>query len=482
MKRSFGSLVQWVSFGGRLSPSATRSVMAPTVAVVATALFIISAAPAAYADPAAHADSAALAAPANRAASAAQDSEQTANGALRVFLDCGRCDFDYLRREITWVNWVRAREDSQVHLLITTRSAGSGTEYELSFIGREDSEGTDHTHLYFASQTNTDDETREGYAQVIRIGLLQYTVGTAQMEQIQIRAPQRPSDPRQAPAGLVAQPTDDPWNFWVFRAGASFRGSGEDRRNDKTFNGDFSANRTTEQWKIRTGLNLRYTDRFFEYSDGSSTTDITEDYGLTGQVVKSLGPHWGASIKGEGTHSTYLNQDLSLAAAPGVEFNIYPYAESSRRQWILRYEIGLSQVKYEEITIYDKLEEFVVDQTFITNWTLNQPWGESEIAVEVANYLDDFSKYHVIVSGDLEFRITRGLSIDTNGSISQVRDQLYIPKRDLTDEEVLLRLRALETNYRWSFSFGVTYQFGSIYNNVVNPRFGGGRGGFRRRF
>ena len=407
---------------------------------------------------------------------------QQVTGALRVFLDCDRCDFDYLRREITWVNWVRYREDSQVHLLVTRRSAGAGTEYELSFIGREEFEATDFTHQYFASQTNTDDETREGYAQVIRIGLLQYTIGTPQMEQIEIREPQRPSGPQEAPSGFMAQPTDDPWNFWVFRASASFRGSGEDRRNDKTVNGSFSANRTTEQWKIRTGLNLRYRDQFFEYSDGTTTTDITEDYGVTGQVVKSLGPHWGASIKGEGTHSTYLNQDLRIAAAPGVEFNIYPYSESSRRQWILRYEIGFSQVKYEEITLYDKLEEFLIDQTFVTNWTLKQPWGESEIAVEVANYLQDFSKYHVIVSGDLEFRITRGLSIDTNGSISQVRDQLYIPARDLTDEEVLLRRRALETNYRWSFSFGITYQFGSIYNNVVNPRFSGGRGGFRRRY
>jgi hypothetical protein len=408
-------------------------------------------------------------------------SEQ-ANGALRVFLDCDRCDFDFLRREITWVNWVRNREDSQVHLLITTRSAGSGTEYDLNFIGRDEFEETDFTHLYFASQTNTDDETRVGYAQVIRIGLLQFTVGTAQANQIQIREPQVAAGPREGPSNLMAQPTDDPWNFWVFRAGASFRGSGEDRRNDKTISGNFSANRTTEAWKILTGLNLRYSERFFEYSDGTSTTDITEDFGFTGQVVKSMGPRWGASIKGSATHSTYLNTDLSISAAPGVEFNIYPYEESSRRMWIVRYEIGFSQVKYEEITLYDKLEEFLIDQTLITNWTMQQPWGESEIAVEYANYLDDFSKYHVIVSGDLEFRITRGLSIDTNASISTVRDQLYIPARDLTDEEVLLRRRALETDYRWSFSFGISYQFGSIYNNVVNPRFGGHRGGFRRRY
>jgi hypothetical protein len=27
-------------------------------------------------------------------------------------------------------------------------------------------------------------------------------------------------------------------------------------------------------------------------------------------------------------------------------------------------------------------------------------------------------------------------------------------------------------------TFGMTYSFGSIFNNVVNPRFGGGGGGF----
>ena len=32
--------------------------------------------------------------------------------ALRVFLDCNRCDRDYLRREITFVNWVRDRRDA----------------------------------------------------------------------------------------------------------------------------------------------------------------------------------------------------------------------------------------------------------------------------------------------------------------------------------------------------------------------------------
>jgi hypothetical protein len=408
---------------------------------------------------------------------ASADTQEDRGETLRVFLDCGRCDFDYLRREITWVDYVRDRMDADVHVLVTTRSSASGTEYELAFIGYGDFEGVDNKYVYFASRTDTDDEIRRAYGQIIRIGLLPYIIDTPLMEKINIDYEEARRERR-----AMAQPEDDPWNFWVFRASARFRGSGEERRTSKNINGSFSANRTTEAWKTRLSANFRHDERFYEYSDGSTTTDVTRSHSLFGQVVKSLGDHWGASIKGEGTHSTYLNQDLALTAAPGIEFNIYPYPESSRRQLIFRYEIGATRVKYGEVTIFDKTEEFLMDQTFVANYDVNQPWGEAEISFEIANYLHDFSKYHIALYGDLEFRITRGLSIDISGSWSQVRDQIYIPKRELTDEEVLLERRALETDYRYRFSIGLSYTFGSIFNNVVNPRFGGGRGGYGRYY
>ena len=52
-------------------------------------------------------------------------------------------------------------------------------------------------------------------------------------------------------------------------------------------------------------------------------------------------------------------------------------------------------------------------------------------------------------------------------------DQINLPKGDADLEEVLLRRRQLETNYEASVSFGFRYRFGSVLNNVVNPRFGG---------
>ena len=49
---------------------------------------------------------------------------------LRVFFDCpgfaAGCDFDFLRIQITWVDWVRNREDADLHALVTTQGTGGG--------------------------------------------------------------------------------------------------------------------------------------------------------------------------------------------------------------------------------------------------------------------------------------------------------------------------------------------------------------------
>jgi hypothetical protein len=38
-------------------------------------------------------------------------------------------------------------------------------------------------------------------------------------------------------------------------------------------------------------------------------------------------------------------------------------------------------------------------------------------------------------------------------------------------------VRELQSGYEVQFAVGVSYTFGSIFNNIVNPRFGGGGGG-----
>jgi hypothetical protein len=387
--------------------------------------------------------------------------------ALRVFLDCGRaCDRDYLRREITFVNYVRDRRDAQVHVLVTTENSGGGTQYTLDFIGLEEFADNDVRHAYSQSRTDTQDETRAGIAQVLRVGFLHYIIETPLAYDIEIGTGDGGGQRRP----MMAQPEDDPWNFWVYRFNTNVRASGESSRTQQNYNGSASANRTTEQWKISAEVEGSYRESVTELSSGDFTS-VTTRYGLDGQVVKSLGEHWGASIRGGMSASTFLNQDQRLAVFPGIEFNVFPYSESSRRSLTVSYEAGVESFDYEQETIFGKTEETLGSQQVEATFDFEQPWGDSRIRARYNSFLNDFGKYSTSVFGNLSFRVVRGLSLNLNASTSLVRDQLHLAKEDLSDEEILLEQRQLATDSRYSISFGFSYTFGSIFNNVVNPRF-----------
>jgi hypothetical protein len=244
--------------------------------------------------------------------------------ALRVFLDCNRtCDRDYLRREITFVNYVRDRRDAQVHVLVTDEDSGGGIEHTLAFIGLEEFGGRDVTYSYSESRTDTEDETRAGIAQVLRVGFLHYIIDTPLAYAIEIGA-----DVDEDARPIMVQPEDDPWNFWVFRVSMNARASGEASRTQHNYSGSVSANRTTEDWKLRFETDNSYRESITELSE-SEYKLVSRRNSVSGQVVKSLGEHWGASIRGEMSRSTFLNQARRLRAFPGIEFNVFPYSESS---------------------------------------------------------------------------------------------------------------------------------------------------------
>lgn len=63
------------------------------------------------------------------------------------------------------------------------------------------------------------------------------------------------------------------------------------------------------------------------------------------------------------------------------------------------------------------------------------------------------------------------------GGASMIHDQLSLVKQNLTYDQILLQRKEIATQYEYYLSFGLSYTFGSIYNNVVNPRFGNSSGG-----
>ncbi|MCH7760359.1 hypothetical protein IIA15_03020, partial [candidate division TA06 bacterium] len=268
---------------------------------------------------------------------------------------------------------------------------------------------------------------------------------------------------------------EDKWNYWVFRANANSYFGGEKSSNFINFYGNFSANRITPDWKTRLSTNYGYERSSFTYTiDDVDTTviSISRSRGFNGLIVKSLTDHWSAGISGSAYRSTYNNTDLGISIAPAIEYNLFPYSESTRRELLFLYKAGINPIRYEEETIYDKTSETLYRGSLSVALDQNQTWGSVSTTLEGSHYFHDFYKHRLTLFSELSLRLVKGFSLRLFGRASRIRDQLSIPKSERSPAEIFLKLKELETSYNYFGSIGLSYTFGSIYSNVVNPRFG----------
>ena len=198
---------------------------------------------------------------------------------------------------------------------------------------------------------------------------------------------------------------------------------------------------------------------------------------MTGSIVQSLGEHWSAGAFVNVNHSTYSNINIGFTVAPAIEYNFFPYSASTRRQLRVLYRIGYNYAKYLEETIYDKMSEKLLNEILTITSVHVRALGERRSLVEGSNYFKDFAYNRLRVSANLSLRIWKGLALTMDGRYAAVHDQLALRKGKATLEELLLRRTELATEFSYSLSVGFSYTFGSVYSNVVNPRFGGGFGG-----
>jgi hypothetical protein len=270
-----------------------------------------------------------------------------------------------------------------------------------------------------------------------------------------------------------AGPQDDPWDHWTFEIYTDASADFESRQRSFDARYGIYVNRVTEDWKIQLRPFFNYNYDRFERSSGIIES-IARRNGFTSYVVRSISPHWSVGAFGDVFSSTFDNVDMRYRLMPAIEWSLYPYREATRRQLTVAYRIGGSQTAYRDSTIYAEIDEFLFEHKLNAGYEVTQPWGEVDVGVNASQYLHDLERYAVEFNGSLELRITQGLSIELGGNMAFIYNQLNLPKGDADLEEVLLRRRQLETDYEAGISIGFRYRFGSIFNNVVNPRLGGG--------
>ena len=357
-------------------------------------------------------------------------------------------------------------------MLVTTQTTGSGgTEYTLKFIGLERFAGSDDQLTYVAPATATSDEQRKGLAQVIKLGLVRFAAKLPNARNLLVTYTVDSTE------SAASRKPRDPWNNWVFTFSANGNFSGETSTKSSFLSGQVSASRITEDWKLRWSFSGNRNRSSYLLDDTTTIKSRSSSYYGNGLLARSMGDHWAVGALTSAFSSTVDNQDLVVQAGPAVEYDFFKYSESTRRLLTLQYGVNFIRARYVDTTVYEKLRETLVSQRLTLSLSAQQPWGSANIGVNGSTYLHDLSKNRVEVFGGMNLRLVKGLSFNLVGSYSSVHDQLSLAKGVVSEEDLLLRLRQLKTNYQYFFFTGLSYTFGSIFNNIVNPRFGNSGGG-----
>ena len=388
-------------------------------------------------------------------------------GRLRVYIDACNCFSEFLRSEIRWVDFVRQQQDGDLQVLSTTgRTGAGGFETVLRFVGAGRFAGLDHELRAVTPPNEPEDVRRRDILRTVQVGLLGFAARDGMPADLGLTI--------REPTARLAAPPRDPWNQWVFRVNGGGSYSSEESNRERRWNLGISADRITHNWLLSFGTDFQTrTEEFNLDDDDESPLEVVRrEREADWFIARSLGSHWSFGVDGDTESSTFGNVKFRTEMLPAIEFNLFPYEQYASRQLRVMYGVGLQHARYNEITLFDRLRETRPRHEFSVTRDQREPWGTLQSSVEWSQYLHDTARNRLEFEAEISLRLARGLSLEFEGQASRIRDQLSLPRRGATPEEVLLRVRELQSGHEVDISIGLSYSFGSIFNNVVNPRFG----------
>lgn len=409
--------------------------------------------------------------PGGASAQTPQPAPDSTRRALRLLLGCDAkpaCDFDYVRSEIPWLDYARDRADAEVQVIsVALATVAGGVEVTLRFIGLGGFRGLDDEVRFATGAGAPVEEQRQEFVRVLKLGITRYLLRTRFARNLALSYAEKGGGEPRSSAG-------DPWDYWVYSLSINGWVNGESRSSSREISGSVTVSRVTPATKFRLGATGSDDRSRYRLSDSTEYISRTHSYSARGLLGWSVGRHFSVGVTSGLQSSTHQNIDLRIRGGVLLEYDFFRYEQWSKRHLVLSYGVGLSRYAYSDTTIFDKVKENLWEQTYSLWFAASQPWGSPYLGVEGSNVLSDFRKNRLSVYGGISVRIVRGLQFSLNGSYSRVRDQVNLPKAGATDEEILLQVRELQTNYTYSGYVSLGYSFGSLFNNVVNPRLDGG--------
>jgi hypothetical protein len=370
-------------------------------------------------------------------------------------------DIDFIKTEVTFVNYVRDRTEADVQLTITCQATGDGgREYCLAFLGLGSYRDINSVLKHTTAPDATPDEARKTLVDNIKRGLVPYVARTGLRDALNIEF-----TPPAAPAAVT-----DPWHNWVFSFSLYGWADGDQTYSSIFYNARPKVSRVTETEKLVFAGGVSTTRSQFVL-DTTVITALSRSYSADAAYGRKLSNHLALGGRFWYNTSDYNNVRYGFVLGPKLEYNFVSYSEYARHKvYIQLIPVG-GYGSYFDTTLYNKLSEYAVQNEVVLGATLTRPWGTVELSADGSHYLHDFTKNRLSLYGSVSLRVIAGLSVSFSGGYNFIHDQITLRKAGATEEERLLRLREMATGYSYWTSVSVTYTFGSVFSNIVNPIF-----------
>lgn len=365
------------------------------------------------------------------------------------------------------VDFVRDRQDADVHILVSTQNSNTGgLRARLNFIGLRAFINMTDTLSFFNDPTSTEDQQRKKLVQYLKLGLIKYIAKSKAADDIQI------SYTAKAGAKKDSITKKDPWNYWVFQFSTFGSFSGSETYKNSALNGSFSATRETETWKTNGRFSINKS--VDTYIDSSSKTSFTRR-GLDGnfEALKVLSQHLAFGGEVGYANSLFSNYKTAYQVRPKIEYSILPYKKFNTERLVVQYMVGPTVLRYYDTTVYFKLHELQYQQSANIIASFTKPWGGINMGIFYSNFLSDFGLNNLNFNGALSWKVVKGLNVALWGNYGLVHDQIALRKGNATRDELLVKTRELKSNYNYNLGVAFSYRFGSILNNFINPSFRG---------
>lgn len=382
---------------------------------------------------------------------------------IKFFVECD-CDKNYIRQEIKSIDHVRDQGLANVQLFIYDIINGSGGKtYKLEFKGTSSFKSITKTMTFNSNPNMTADDIRKRLVWRISKGLLPYILESDIANRVTYRIKEK-SEPKED-----EEMDFDPWHNWIFEVFGEGKYNKEASRKRFEYKVGFDTDHVTDKWRVRGDFQTVQNNSKFIRNDEEFTSERNH-YFFTGSIVHSISDHWSTGIFVNARHDTFTNISLQGGFSPAIEYNIYPYSEVLKREIVFAYKIGYLHNDYIETTIFDKTHEVIFNHSFDIQVRYRQPWGNIFSRLRASTFLEDFSKNRLEVNGSLSIRVFKGFSVRFSGNLQFIQDQINLPAGDASLEDVLLQQKQIATDFDLELSVGLTYTFGSAFNNIINTR------------